>query len=48
MGAAASAGNISLVIARSVADTLIAASTVLASRVPGVDAAAPAGPAGGA
>ena len=40
--------NISLIIARSVADTLIAGSTVLASRVPGVDAAAPAGPAGGA
>jgi hypothetical protein len=40
--------NVSLMIARSVADTLIAGSTVLASRVPGVDAAAPAGPAGGA
>jgi hypothetical protein len=35
-------------IARSVADTLIAGSTVLASRVPGVDAAVPAGPGGGA
>ncbi len=33
--------NISLIIARSVADTLIAGSTVLASRVPGVDAAVP-------
>jgi hypothetical protein len=40
--------NVSLMIARSVADTLIAGSTVLASRVPGVDAAVPAGPAGGA
>jgi len=40
--------TVSLMIARSVADTLIAGSTVLASRVPGVDAAVPAGPAGGA
>ena len=40
--------NVSLMIARSVADTLIAGSTVLASRVPGVDAAVPAGPGGGA
>ena len=39
---------ITLMIARSViADTLIAGFMVLASRVPGVDAAAPAGPAGG-
>ena len=40
--------NVSLMIARSVADTLIAGSTVLASRVPGVDAAVLAGPGGGA
>ena len=40
--------TISLMIARSVADTLISGSTVLASRVPGVGAAPGEGPAAGA